>query len=67
MTPSGIEPITFRFVAQYLNHIKILVIFKNSVPVSLKTNSVLGGPLQHKHQHTSHGYNSHRMRMSVVT
>jgi hypothetical protein len=50
-----------------LNVKLIKIIFKNSVPVSQKTNSVLGGPLWQKHQLTTQGYHSHRMKVSVVT
>ena len=41
MTPSGIEPATFRFVAQHLNHCATAVLRKKSVSVSLCSPQIL--------------------------
>ena len=39
MTPAGIEPATFRFVAQHLNHCATAVLFRKGVCAYLKART----------------------------
>jgi hypothetical protein len=43
MTPSGIEPATFRFVAQYLNHFSVKYRDKITIPPTELASTLLEG------------------------